>query len=99
MSAAASSADGAVAPTQDLRANIAALKEQAKGLKASKMQVSKALRNAEKKRARLKRKARELTDADLLQVIKLRQDEQTAKDEAAARESAGNPAAAKAAAM
>ena len=94
MSAAGSSADGAVAPSLDLRANIAALKEQAKELKTTKMQVNKALRNAEKKRARLKRKARELTDADLLQVIKLRQDEQSLKDEKTV--SAEDPAAAKA---
>ena len=96
MSAAGSSTDGAAAPTQDLRANIAALKEQAKELKTSKIQVNKALRNAEKKRARLKRKARELTDADLLQVIKLRHDEQTLKDEAAGRVRAEDPAAARA---
>ena len=96
MSAAGSSGDADAAPTPDLRANIAALKEKAKELKNTKIQVNKALRNAEKKRTRLKRKARELTDADLLQVMKLRQDEQTAKDEAAGREGAEDPATAKA---
>ena len=49
-------------------------------MKAEKQKVNKALRNAEKKRARLKRKARELTDADLLQVLKLREDEQSVRD-------------------
>ena len=64
----------AAAPPEDLRANIAKLKQEAAALKAEKMKVGKALRNAEKKRARLKRKARELTDSDLLQVLKLRED-------------------------
>ena len=70
----AASSSGAVAPPEDLRANITRLKEEAKTLKVEKVKVSKALRNAEKKRSRLKRKARELTDEDLVQVLQLRED-------------------------
>ena len=75
-------------PPEDLRAHIATLKQQAQNLKAEKTKVNKALRNAEKKRARLKRKARELTDADLLQVLKLRNDEQAERQAAGDREGA-----------
>ena len=67
-------------PPEDLRANIEKLKQEAQKLKAEKQKVNRALRNAEKKRSRLKRKARELTDADLLQVLKLREDEQSVRD-------------------
>ena len=74
----------AAAPSDDLRAQIGTLKEQAKELKAEKVKVNKALRNAEKKRSRLKRKARELTDADLLQVLKIRETENAERTSTAA---------------
>ena len=48
------------------------LKAEQKALKESKKRVAKELRNQEKKRQRLKRKASALTDEDLLQVLHLR---------------------------
>ena len=54
---------------------IAALKAQQKEAREKKMQVTKELRNAEKRRQRLKRRAKQLTDVDLLAVVLLRNDE------------------------
>ena len=51
-------------------------KEQAEA-RASKLTISKALRNAEKKRLRLKKRARQLSDTDLLAVITMRAQEAT----------------------
>ena len=76
------SASAAPAP-DDLRVQIGALKEQAMALKMEKTKVNKALRNAEKKRSRLKRKARELTDSDLMQVLKMRETENAERGGAA----------------
>ena len=70
-------------PPGDLRAQINTLKEQATALKVERSKVNKALRNAEKRRSRLKRKARELTDADLLQVLKIREIENNDRSSAA----------------
>jgi len=56
----------------DLLPAIARLKAQQNALRAEKQKVSKELRNAEKRRQRLKRKAKQLTDCDLLQVMQLR---------------------------
>ena len=72
MPAASVAAASSAAPPEDLRANILQLKQDTQQLNAEKVKVNKALRNAEKKRARLKRKAREFTDADVLQVLRLR---------------------------
>ena len=80
MPAAAVAAASSSAPPEDLRANILKLKQEAQKLKEEKHKVHKALRNAEKKRTRLKRKARELTDADLVQVLKLREEDQAVRD-------------------
>lgn len=55
-----------------LLAGIARLKEEQKALKAEKKRIQKELRNQEKKRARLRSKAKQLTDEDLLQVLNLR---------------------------
>ena len=50
------------------------LKEQQKRIKAEKKDIAKVLKNACKRRKRLKHKARQLTDADLLDVIQMRRD-------------------------
>ena len=56
------------------------LKEQQKKIKADKKDIAKVLKNACKRRKRLKQKARQLTDADLLDVIQMRRDGATGAD-------------------
>ena len=54
---------------------IAQLKKQQKEVKDAKLAVGKQLRNAERRRNRLKKRANKLSDADLLAVISLRNHE------------------------
>ena len=73
-SSAASSSGGGdgEGPHSALLAGIAKLKEEQKALRNERKRVAKELKNAEKKRSRLKAKAKQLTDEDLLQVLHLR---------------------------
>ena len=48
------------------------LKDEQAKLRAEKKKVAKDLRNAEKKRSRLKKRARQLSDADLVTVLQIR---------------------------
>lgn len=48
------------------------LKKQQRDLKAAKKRLSTELRNAEKRRGRLRKKAKQLSDQDLLDVLKMR---------------------------
>ena len=78
-----------------LLAGIAKLKAEQKALKAEKKRVAKELKNQEKKRARLKTKAKQLTDEDLLQVLNLRavsKAEQAAKPSNSSSAASGQPA-------
>ena len=59
-------------PIFPLLAGIARLKEEQKAPRAERKRVAKELKNQEKKRSRLRTKAKQLTDEDLLQVIHLR---------------------------
>ena len=70
-------------PGSELLSGIARLKAEQKALRDERKRVSKELRNAEKKRQRLKRKAKELTDKDLLEVLELRAVTRSAKSSAA----------------
>ena len=54
---------------------IEALKDQQKKAKEAKKAITKELRNANRRRQRLKKRAKALTDADLLAVISLRNHE------------------------
>ena len=56
---------------------IAKLKKEQKDARDAKKEVSKQLRNAERRRKRLKQRAKQLSDADLLAVISLRNHEKT----------------------
>lgn len=58
----------------DILGNIKALKDQQKQLKDQRKVVTKQLRNEEKRRMRLRKRARQLSDIDLLAVIKMRTD-------------------------
>ena len=88
--AAAASASSKVGGS-DLLGGIARLKAEQKALREERKRVTKELRNAEKKRQRLKRKAKELTDKDLLEVLELRAVSKTMKstDASAAAPSQG----------
>ena len=57
---------------------IAQLKKQQKEAKDAKLAVGKQLRNAERRRKRLKKRASKLSDSDLLAVISLRNHEKVA---------------------
>ena len=56
---------------------INALKEEQKAARDAKKKITKDLRNAEKRRQRLKKRAKQLSDADLLAVMSLRVHEKT----------------------
>ncbi len=91
----ASAAGGAAATTaasavgaSALLSEIQRLKEEQKSLRDGRRRVAKELRNAEKRRQRLRKKARLLSDADLVQVIGMRQ----AAAEAQPKSSRGVPA-------
>ena len=58
----------------DINACIKGLKQQQTDMRVERKQVSKQLRNEEKRRSRLKKRARLLTDADLVCLLKLRKD-------------------------
>ena len=62
-------------PGKDLLDEISVLKEQQKKAREEKQAITKELRNANRRRQRLKRRAKALTDADLLAVISLRNHE------------------------
>ena len=62
-------------PGKDLLDEISALKEQQKKAREEKQAITKELRNANRRRQRLKRRAKALSDADLLAVISLRNHE------------------------
>ena len=60
--------------TQALSRNIDALKAQQAAMLAERKRVTKDLRNCEKRRKRLKANARRLSDEDLAEVLRMRED-------------------------
>ena len=99
--AAASSTDGVSLPPavgagpagSPLLAEIALLKQQQKDLRDERKRVQKDLKNAERKRTRLRKKARQLSDSDLIAVLAMRHDGPAAEKAAAKTEEAPVPAA------
>ena len=71
-------------PSQSLHASIDRLKLEQHRLKTSKKQIVKELRNAERKRRRLRERARQLTDEDLLSVMVMRKRKENEATAAAA---------------
>ena len=61
---------------------IAELKAEQAKLRAERAKVAKSLRNAEKRKQRLKTKAKALTDADLVTVLQMRKEKIAAKSSA-----------------
>ena len=58
--------------SEALESAIARLKSEQKTMKEKKKQIHKDLKNAEKRRSRLKKRARQLSDADLVAVLQMR---------------------------
>ena len=73
-------------PGKDLLDEITALKEEQKKAKDAKMAITKELRNANRRRQRLKKRAKALSDTDLLAVISLRNHEKALSRQPSAEE-------------
>ena len=58
--------------SEALTGSIARMKEEQKNMKDAKNKLTKDLKNAEKRRSRLKKRARALSDADLVAVLQMR---------------------------
>ena len=61
-------------PQESLLESIKRLKDQQAAMKAAKKDVQRELRNATKRRQRLKKQARQLTDKDLVEVFQMRKE-------------------------
>ena len=61
-------------PQETLLESLERLKEQQAAMKAAKKDVQRELRNATKRRQRLKKQARQLTDKDLVEVLQMRKE-------------------------
>ena len=61
-------------PKETLMESIKRLKDQQMAMKAAKMNLQKELKNACKRSKRLKKRARQLTDNDLVEVLRMRKD-------------------------
>ena len=61
----------------ELLAMIGRLKDEQAGLRAQRKKVQLDLKKAERRRSRLKNKARQLTDTDLLTVLQMRETKKT----------------------
>ena len=61
-------------PQETLLESIKRVKEQQAAMKAAKKDVQRELRNATKRRQRLKKQARQLTDKDLVEVLQMRKE-------------------------
>jgi len=83
-------ADNPVAELKDL-------KQKAAELRKEKQELNRALRNAQRRNKRLKEKAKQLSDADLLSVMLTRRDKKARLDELAGAQAAAASAAAGAA--
>jgi hypothetical protein len=79
-----------------LGVRIQELKVQKAALKAERHNIVKDLRNAERRRGRLKRRARQLTNSDLLEVFELRKTEKAERgaQSAAKADKMGDPSSA-----
>ena len=99
-------APAAAATAEPLLAGIARLKTEQAQLRAERKRVAKELKNAERRRTRLRKQARQLSDADLVAVLQMRDTDSgtrstsaaPAAENGAAGPAASNPANAGAAA-
>jgi len=75
-----------VAEKSPLNRNIERLKQEQQELKTAKKRLQKELHNAERKRKRLRDRARQLTDEDLVSVLQMRGEKKQETPEAEAAE-------------
>ena len=68
--------------TEDILGHIRALKEQQLELKNARKIVAKQLKNQSRRMARIQKKARLLSDSDLLALLKIRKDNQKTEEKA-----------------
>lgn len=68
-------------PADPVRASIEALKEEQAKLKAKKKELAAAMRSAQRKQARLRQRARQMTDEDLVAVLMMRKKARTKVEE------------------
>ena len=80
-------ADGTILP------EIQRLKQEQKALQEQKKAIQKDLRNAERRRSRLKKRARQLSDEDLVAVFQLRQQEKIVRTDAQSESAAASASA------
>ena len=78
-------------PSTGVSKEIEALLETQKRVRAQRAQIAKDLKNAQRRRQRLKHKARLLTAADLASVLVLRQEEETSKASTPKRRRSSQP--------
>ena len=77
--------------TEALNASIDRLKAEQKAMKEAKEKLNKDLKNAEKRRTRLKKRARQLSDADLVAVLQMRGSVPTASSSSGGTSSTSAP--------
>ena len=82
-----------VLPVDPLAANILALKKEAKRLREERQASSKALKSASRKASRLRKRARQLTDDDLLGVLMMRKHARATAASSSSSSSSGAAAA------
>ena len=80
-------------PTSAVSKHIDSLLEEQRRIRAEKAAIAKELKNAQRRRARLKFKARLLTPADLASVLVLRQEEEETRAQTAKRRRSSQPEA------
>ena len=81
---------GDTASPEPLLTGIARLKAEQAKLRADRKRVTKELKNAEKRRVRLRKRARQLSDNDLLAVLQMRETSAAQASEAAAAPGSSN---------
>ena len=90
---ASSSSTGGVPESQtaDILGNIQKLKGQQKALKDQRKKIASQLRNEEKRRNRIRKRARQLSDTDLVALLKMRADAPTAASASSAPTGTSEP--------
>lgn len=78
-------------PEDPMRASILALKQQQARLREEKLQLAKQIRNTRKRQQRLKVKAREMSDEDLVAVLMMRKEAAAAKARQSETSAGGEP--------
>ena len=76
---------GALLPKDATKARVDELRKQQDALRQERKKLNRAVRNEERKKTRLRRKAKQLTDEDLINIMVMRKATREAREGAAAR--------------